>query len=82
MIVPHPSYSPDLAPSDFHLFRSMQHFLEGKKFSDEAEVKTALTSFFDAMPTSFYHSGIFNLIKRWKYVVDNDGDYCPDRFEV
>ena len=82
MIVPHPSYSPDLAPSDFHLFRSMQHFLEGKKFSDEAEVKTALTSFFDAMPPSFYHSGIFNLIKRWRYVVDNDGDYCPDKFEV
>ena len=35
-----------------------------------------------AMPPSFYHSGIFNLIKRWRYVVDNDGDYCPDKFEV
>lgn len=25
--VDHPPYSPDLAPSDFHLFRSLQHFL-------------------------------------------------------
>ena len=25
---------------------------------------------------------IFNLIKRWRYVIDNDGDYCPDKFEV
>ena len=22
------------------------------------------------------------IIKRWRYVVDNDGDYCPDKFEV
>ena len=51
-------------------------------FGTTLEVKTGLTSFFDAMPPSFYHSGIFNLIKRWRYVVDNDGDYCPDKFEV
>ena len=26
-LVPHPPYSPDIAPSDYHLFRSMQHSL-------------------------------------------------------
>ncbi|EYC20994.1 hypothetical protein Y032_0020g173 [Ancylostoma ceylanicum] len=36
---PHPPYSPDLAPSDYHVFRSMQSFSVGKKFKDRAEVK-------------------------------------------
>ena len=29
-VLPHPAYSPDIAPSDFHLFRSMEYFLRNK----------------------------------------------------
>lgn len=29
-VLPHPPYSPDVAPSDFHLFRSLQHFQIGR----------------------------------------------------
>jgi histone-lysine N-methyltransferase SETMAR len=35
----HPPYSPDLAPSDFFLFRVMENFLRGKRFSIDEEVK-------------------------------------------
>ncbi|KAG5319784.1 SETMR methyltransferase, partial [Acromyrmex heyeri] len=28
-ILMHPPYNPDLAPSDYHLFRSLQNFLNG-----------------------------------------------------
>ena len=31
-ILIHLPYSPDIAPSDFHLFRSLQNFLNGKNF--------------------------------------------------
>jgi hypothetical protein len=31
-ILDHPPYSPDLAPSDYHLFRSLQNHLNNKKF--------------------------------------------------
>ncbi|EYC34121.1 hypothetical protein Y032_0001g255 [Ancylostoma ceylanicum] len=33
-LVPHPLYSRDLAPSNYHVFRSMQSFFAGKKFKD------------------------------------------------
>ena len=29
-VLPHPSYSPDLAPSDYHLFRSLRNHLVKK----------------------------------------------------
>ena len=32
-VLPHPPYSPDLAPSDYHLLRSMQNALAGIRFT-------------------------------------------------
>ena len=37
-ILPHPPYSPDVAPSDFHLFRSMAQGLADQHFSSNEEV--------------------------------------------
>ena len=34
-ILPHPTYIPELAPSDYHLFRSMQNALSGIRFTSE-----------------------------------------------
>ena len=31
----HPPYSPDLSPSDFYLFRSLEHWLRGKKVQND-----------------------------------------------
>jgi hypothetical protein len=31
----HPSYSPDLAPSEFHMFQHLKTFLGGQWFHDE-----------------------------------------------
>ena len=31
-VMSHPPYSPDLASSDYYLFRNLQNFLNGKKF--------------------------------------------------
>jgi len=40
-IIPHPPYSPDLAPCDFFLFPTMKKTLKGKRFATVEEVKTA-----------------------------------------
>jgi histone-lysine N-methyltransferase SETMAR len=34
-VLPHPPYSPDLAPSDYHLFSPLKDAIRGKKFEDE-----------------------------------------------
>lgn len=34
-VLPHPPYSPDLAPSDLHLFLTMKAYLKGKHFPDD-----------------------------------------------
>ena len=38
-LLPHPPYSLDLAPSDFHLFGPLKEFTRGTKFEKDDEVK-------------------------------------------
>lgn len=45
-LLPHPAYSPDLAPSDYHLFRSMAHFLRGRRFAKIEDVENGCRQFF------------------------------------
>ncbi|KOX74647.1 Histone-lysine N-methyltransferase SETMAR [Melipona quadrifasciata] len=45
-VLSHPPYSPDLAPSDFHLFRSLQNSLNGKNFNYLVEIKNHIEKFF------------------------------------
>ena len=38
-VMPHPPYSLDLAPFDYHLFRSLQNHFNGKTFDSNEAVK-------------------------------------------
>ena len=41
-VLTHPPCSPDLAPSDYHLFRALQNSLDGKKLADRDAAETHL----------------------------------------
>jgi histone-lysine N-methyltransferase SETMAR len=73
--IPHPPYSPDLAPTDYHLFRSLSNHLREKKFDDENDVKMELVNFFNQKSQDFYERGIPSLPERWRQVVDSSGGY-------
>lgn len=77
-VLPHPPYSPDLAPSDYHLFRSMQHSLAEKKFKNREEVEIWVSNFFESQLPEFFEKGIHSLRGRWQRVIDNDGEYLLD----
>ena len=77
-VLAHPPYSPDLAPSDYHLFRSLQHHLREKSYTEEDDIKMDIQSFLDSKSPSFYESGINKLVEKWRYVVDNNGAYVDD----
>ncbi|KIH58773.1 transposase [Ancylostoma duodenale] len=44
---PQPAYSSDPAPSDYHLFRSLEHWLEGKQLRSEDDLKLELSVLFE-----------------------------------
>ena len=77
-ILSHPSYSLDLAPSDYHLSRSLRNHLNEKHFDNQDHLKLELETFFQSHSKKFYEDGIIGLPKRWKHVVDNDGAYVTD----
>ena len=74
-ILIHPPYSPDLAPSDFHLFLSMSNSLRNKAFANDDELNQWLVNFFASKPASFYSESIMSLPKKWQRVLDCNGDY-------
>lgn len=77
-LLPHPPYSPDLAPSDYHLFRALQIDLRDRHFDDRRELESYLQHFFTSKPQSFYREGIHALPARWRQVVDHNGQYIHD----
>jgi [histone H3]-lysine36 N-dimethyltransferase SETMAR len=76
--LPHPPYSPDLAPTDYHLFHSLADHLREKQFDEENDLKTYLGNFFNQKSQDFYKRGIFSLPERWRQVVDSNGAYIDE----
>jgi [histone H3]-lysine36 N-dimethyltransferase SETMAR len=74
-VLPHPPYSPDLAPTDYHLFRSLANHVNGKSFDDKDALKQFISDFFTSKSPEFYRDGILSLPERWQWVVDNSGAY-------
>jgi len=50
----HPPCSPDLAPSDYHLFPGLKKQLKGRHFSSDAEVIAAAETWLDGQPSDFF----------------------------
>ncbi|KAI6658295.1 Transposase [Oopsacas minuta] len=73
--VPHPPYSPDIAPCDFWLFRKLKDNLSGREFEDRLSLGRAIYRYLEVIPKDEYRKTFENWIKRLNSVVAYKGDY-------
>ena len=63
-ILAYAAYSPDLAPSDYHLFASLGHAVAEQRFTSYENVREWLDNWFDLKDEQFYWRGIHHLLER------------------
>ena len=69
--VPHPPYSPDLAPCDFWLFPK----LRGCRFETIEEMKVAVTQVIDMLTQEDFPWAFQKLLERYNKCIAAGGDY-------
>jgi histone-lysine N-methyltransferase SETMAR len=53
-VLGHPSHSPDLAPSDYHVFGKLKDHIAGEKFDDDGETKDEVLKWLNEQAAEFY----------------------------
>jgi len=71
----HPTYSPDLAPSDYHLFPGLKKQLKGHHFLSNAKVSAAVETWLDGQPSEFFLSGLQKFEQGAKKCIELRGKY-------
>ena len=70
-----PPYSPDLAPSDYFLFRHLKAALRGRRFEDDEDVQEAIQEWIEQQSGDFWLSGIRSLQDKWRKCIEVKGSY-------
>ena len=74
-VLPHPPYSPDIAPSDYYLFDCMNNDLIGQRFTSSENIEKWVSDWITSKDEAFFQQGIPKLPERWAKVVTSDGHY-------
>ena len=75
ILLPHPPYSPDLAPSDFFLFNDLKRELRGKNFSSKEDLQKFVTDYLDDKSYDFFKNAFSQLVACWKKCIDVFGNF-------
>ena len=75
MMLIHPPYSPDLSPEDYHFFKHLNNFMQGKCFHNQQEAEDAFQKFTESWSMDFYTIGMSNLISHWQKCADYSSSY-------
>ncbi|GFO27449.1 pre-mRNA-processing factor 39 [Plakobranchus ocellatus] len=82
-ILPHPAHSPDLAPSDFHLFGPLKCHLGGMAFETEDDLISELRNWVDNLDVDFFRGDEKELKKiRSKFIEKREFVFKANEEEV
>jgi transposase len=70
----HPPYSPDLAPSDYHLFTYLKNWLASLCFSS-SELMKGVKTWLSSKAPDFFDTGIQKRIPRYDRCLSSEGVY-------
>lgn len=73
--LPHPAYSPDLAPSDYYLFGKIKHQLLGCTFPDSESLVSAITRIFSEIDKDELVSVFMSWKERVARAIELEGEY-------
>lgn len=73
--VPHPPYSPDMAPCDFWLFPKLKNPLKGQRFQDRNEIQANATRQLNNIPENAFQKCYQQWQERLQKCVDAEGSY-------
>jgi hypothetical protein len=74
-IIPHPPYSPDLAPCDFILFTKIKWKLKGRRFDTTEENQTESQRVLDSVTEKDFQEAFQKWRRRWDRCLHAGGNY-------
>jgi len=74
-LLPHPPYSPDVAPSDFYLFGKIKTAIRGTLFHSSDEIIEKFDEIFGSTPKEELQRVYINWLTRLKWITESGGEY-------
>jgi transposase len=77
-IFDHPPYTPDLAPSDYHLITTMKVWLAMQHFHSSEEVMDGVNNWLHNLAALFFDEELQKLVSRYDKCLNVDGN-CVEK---
>ena len=81
-LLPHPPYSPDLAPCDFFSFPNLKKSLAGERFESNEEVIALTEAHFTYLQKTCFSDELKKLEHRWVKCIELKGYYVEKKSQL
>ncbi|GBM09527.1 Histone-lysine N-methyltransferase SETMAR [Araneus ventricosus] len=75
----HPLYSPDLAPSDYHLFLDLKRDFGGRRYDSDGDAGNDVQQWLSSLAATFFEEGIDKLVSRYDKCLNNGAPIAPEK---